>query len=405
MANRVLSADARFCDDHGFTDEPPSGMLATDVILSVSERTTPGGVTEPATPDGVWPRRSGPNGGGYRCDNAPAEQWRFNVVDNGRSFDLSIVEGDASTVADRAALWDVLDRIRFVPAVDFYNRLTTGFDPTGAALSYPQSWYAYAPRDAIAPQVLWFVGTSSVRSPPGTDGFDTACGVAGVPLRGIDAMTASDVFVEIAQVVASADAPAQSVPTRPPVFAPPNMSVVECAATGKTNHCALRREVRCEWTPVLGVGRNRHRVHAVAPGASLASPQRIRSAELTVAAFGRHRRTARSCREHLHRFGIGRVTGRSSRRAHWRASIRVLVIPPGYGSAMGRPRITEERRIATAVRLPESVHQRLHDAAIDRDVSANLLVTRAVTEYLERLPSTDDVLKPRRPRARRGGAS
>lgn len=59
---------------------------------------------------------------------------------------------------------------------------------------------------------------------------------------------------------------------------------------------------------------------------------------------------------------------------------------------MGRPRTYEERRIATAVRLPESIHRRLREAAVDRDVSANLLVTRAVSEFLDRLPSADAVL-------------
>lgn len=53
---------------------------------------------------------------------------------------------------------------------------------------------------------------------------------------------------------------------------------------------------------------------------------------------------------------------------------------------MGRPRTYPEARVATAVRLPESVHRRLHEAAADRDVSANLLITRAVTELLDRLP-------------------
>ena len=61
---------------------------------------------------------------------------------------------------------------------------------------------------------------------------------------------------------------------------------------------------------------------------------------------------------------------------------------------MGRPPVSEERRIATAVRLPESIHHRLRLAASDRDVSANLLITRAVDEYLERLPSPDAVLAP-----------
>jgi len=72
---------------------------------------------------------------------------------------------------------------------------------------------------------------------------------------------------------------------------------------------------------------------------------------------------------------------------------------------MGRPRISDERRIVTAVRLPESIHRRLQVAASDRDVSANLLITKAVDEYLHRLPSADAALTPKRLRATRGGAS
>lgn len=66
---------------------------------------------------------------------------------------------------------------------------------------------------------------------------------------------------------------------------------------------------------------------------------------------------------------------------------------------MGRPRVSDEQRIATAVRLPVSVHRRLHDEARTRDVSVNLIITRAVTDYLDRLPSTELIL---RPKARRG---
>ncbi|MCB0997171.1 MAG: toxin-antitoxin system HicB family antitoxin [Acidimicrobiales bacterium] len=72
---------------------------------------------------------------------------------------------------------------------------------------------------------------------------------------------------------------------------------------------------------------------------------------------------------------------------------------------MGRPRVSDEKRIATAVRLPESLHRRLQLAASDRDVSANLLITRAVDEYLERLPSADTVLSSKRARSERGGGS
>jgi predicted transcriptional regulator len=70
---------------------------------------------------------------------------------------------------------------------------------------------------------------------------------------------------------------------------------------------------------------------------------------------------------------------------------------------MGRPRISDERRIATAIRLPESVHRKLKLAADDREVSANLIVTKAVTEYLERLPSADQALQRKRTRVQRGG--
>ena len=59
---------------------------------------------------------------------------------------------------------------------------------------------------------------------------------------------------------------------------------------------------------------------------------------------------------------------------------------------MARPRTYEEPRVATAVRLPESIYRRLHDAASDRDVSANLLVIRAVSELLDRLPSASTSL-------------
>ena len=65
---------------------------------------------------------------------------------------------------------------------------------------------------------------------------------------------------------------------------------------------------------------------------------------------------------------------------------------------MARPRVSDERRIATAVRLPESIHRRLRSAAQERDVSANLLVTRAVEDYLERLPSAEATLQARDPR-------
>ena len=57
---------------------------------------------------------------------------------------------------------------------------------------------------------------------------------------------------------------------------------------------------------------------------------------------------------------------------------------------MGRPRIGDEHRVVTAVRLPVSLRDRLRRAAFERDTSMNHLVTRAVSDLLARL--TDPVL-------------
>ena len=50
---------------------------------------------------------------------------------------------------------------------------------------------------------------------------------------------------------------------------------------------------------------------------------------------------------------------------------------------MARPRLYEENRLTTAVRLPEALHQRLQEAALERDVSVNLLVVKAIERYLD----------------------
>jgi len=58
---------------------------------------------------------------------------------------------------------------------------------------------------------------------------------------------------------------------------------------------------------------------------------------------------------------------------------------------VARPRISDEPRVLTAVRLPESLHDRLHREAGERQVSANLLVTKAVAAYLDQLPPVEEV--------------
>lgn len=59
---------------------------------------------------------------------------------------------------------------------------------------------------------------------------------------------------------------------------------------------------------------------------------------------------------------------------------------------MARPSTQPEPRIPTAVRFPRDLHRRLHQVAAERAVSANLLVTRAVEEYLDRLPSLAETI-------------
>jgi len=53
---------------------------------------------------------------------------------------------------------------------------------------------------------------------------------------------------------------------------------------------------------------------------------------------------------------------------------------------MSRPRVYDEPRVATAIRLPTSLHEELQTVASQRDVSVNFLVTRAVSTFLAELP-------------------
>ncbi|MCQ3811395.1 MAG: hypothetical protein KTV68_12675 [Acidimicrobiia bacterium] len=67
------------------------------------------------------------------------------------------------------------------------------------------------------------------------------------------------------------------------------------------------------------------------------------------------------------------------------AGIHHFRAPDGYSQGMSRQR-TSEKRIATAVRFPESLHHELQDQADMRDVSVNFLVVRAVAKYLQNAP-------------------
>jgi predicted HicB family RNase H-like nuclease len=58
---------------------------------------------------------------------------------------------------------------------------------------------------------------------------------------------------------------------------------------------------------------------------------------------------------------------------------------------MARPKLYEEKRIPTAVRIPESLHRQLQAVAEEREVSVNLLIVRAIKKHLEELPAVDGV--------------
>lgn len=57
---------------------------------------------------------------------------------------------------------------------------------------------------------------------------------------------------------------------------------------------------------------------------------------------------------------------------------------------MGRPRRNPTDRVATAVRLPRELHDRLRQVAEERATSVTHLLVKAAESYLERLPPLDD---------------
>lgn len=58
---------------------------------------------------------------------------------------------------------------------------------------------------------------------------------------------------------------------------------------------------------------------------------------------------------------------------------------------MARPKVHHEDRVTTAFRLPKDLHARLHDAATDRDLSANFLAVKALEEFLDNLVPADEL--------------
>jgi predicted HicB family RNase H-like nuclease len=62
---------------------------------------------------------------------------------------------------------------------------------------------------------------------------------------------------------------------------------------------------------------------------------------------------------------------------------------------VARPRVHQEERVATAVRVPKTLHDRVRAAALERQVGVNLLVVRALEEYLDRLVPVDELVRTR----------
>lgn len=56
---------------------------------------------------------------------------------------------------------------------------------------------------------------------------------------------------------------------------------------------------------------------------------------------------------------------------------------------MARPRVYEEDRVTTAVRLPKTAHTKLKAEAKERDVSVNYLIVRAVERYFGAMPAPE----------------
>jgi len=52
---------------------------------------------------------------------------------------------------------------------------------------------------------------------------------------------------------------------------------------------------------------------------------------------------------------------------------------------MGRPRLYQEPRVTTAVRLSAAMREQLQEAAREEGVSVNQLVVRTLTDYLRRV--------------------
>jgi predicted transcriptional regulator len=59
--------------------------------------------------------------------------------------------------------------------------------------------------------------------------------------------------------------------------------------------------------------------------------------------------------------------------------------------AASAPHKARESRTTTAIRFPDSVHERLRMAADERDFSINFMVVKAVEDFLDRLIPAEEL--------------
>lgn len=70
--------------------------------------------------------------------------------------------------------------------------------------------------------------------------------------------------------------------------------------------------------------------------------------------------------------------------------------PRKYHRLMARPKKYDHERVTTAIRMSEDLQRRLRTAADERDISVNLLAVKAITDYLDHLVPTEEILQVRR---------
>lgn len=59
---------------------------------------------------------------------------------------------------------------------------------------------------------------------------------------------------------------------------------------------------------------------------------------------------------------------------------------------MARPKKYLERRVTTAIRMPERLHRTLEETAHERDTSINHLMVKAAEFYLRHLPPMEPIV-------------